>query len=232
MPTIWYQDFNDFLSYENLKVFVPRFDMSYEEMLNSILRFTLYFVIILYLVQGKEGAFPINKAAIVVFIVMIFTFFAYEYVKKSGKLKARYEYMRERDVTNQTPSKIKTEASDKSRNLDDDGSRQSRPCNREPTVDNPFMNVLVSDYMRDSNKHANDVGACDVENTKVKTKINENFNDNLFRDIGDVFAKNASDRQYYTTPNTQIPNNQSGFASWLYKGNQPELKKSGIIRTI
>ena len=250
MPSIWYRDIHDFLSYENLKIFIPRYDMTYEEMLNSIVRFTLYFVGIAYFLHSgsQEDIFPVKKAVLCIIAVLIFTFFMYEYLESNGKVKERTEHLKFQkireaaaamtSVSNQQPSNkqegrtetvVKTEQEDASRSVTLEPNRQSRPCNREPTPNNPFMNVLVSDYMKDQKKHYNDLGACDIESSSTKEKIEENFNDNLFRDIGDVFSKNASDRQYYTTPNTQIPNNQTEFAHWLYKSSprpdDPILRK-------
>ena len=39
---------------------------------------------------------------------------------------------------------------------------------------------------------------------------------NLFKDVNDVFGKMNSQRQFYTMPNTKIPNAQDDFAKWLY----------------
>jgi hypothetical protein len=35
--------------------------------------------------------------------------------------------------------------------------------------------------------------------------------------VDDLFNRNTSQRQFYTTPVTTIPNDQTGFARWLYK---------------
>ena len=35
--------------------------------------------------------------------------------------------------------------------------------------------------------------------------------------IRNIFSKNNSQRQFYTTPVTTIPNDQKSFANWLYK---------------
>ena len=40
---------------------------------------------------------------------------------------------------------------------------------------------------------------------------------NLYKDVSDIFSKNNSQRQFYTTPVTTIPNDQGSFADWLYK---------------
>ena len=44
-----------------------------------------------------------------------------------------------------------------------------------------------------------------------------NFNHNLFRDVDELWERANSQRQFYTIPNTAIPNNQKEFANWLYR---------------
>ena len=47
-----------------------------------------------------------------------------------------------------------------------------------------------------------------------------NFNKNLYRDLTDVYGKNNSQRQFYTTPITTVPNDQNSFANWLYRSEK------------
>ena len=90
----------------------------------------------------------------------------------------------------------------------------------KPQEKNPFMNVLMSDYSEFPERPR----ACNVTDPKVKKDVKSHFDRNLYRDTSDIFHKNASDRQWYTTPNTAIPNDQGKFASWLY-GTGPTCKE-------
>ena len=36
-----------------------------------------------------------------------------------------------------------------------------------------------------------------------------------YRDPNDIYNRISSERQFYTTPNTTVPNDQTGFAKWL-----------------
>ena len=90
--------------------------------------------------------------------------------------------------------------------------KQTRKVCQKPTEHNPFMNVLISDYSTNPSRPK----ACRLEG-KVKREAKHFFNKNLYRDVDDIFQKNASDRQWYTTPNTTIPNDATSFAKWLYK---------------
>jgi hypothetical protein len=83
--------------------------------------------------------------------------------------------------------------------------------NVKPTIDNPFMNVLLTDYK--SNPDRKQVVITD----KLEDEIEDKFNFNLYRELGDVYEKNHSERQFFTMPWTTIPNAQGDFANWLYK---------------
>ena len=59
-------------------------------------------------------------------------------------------------------------------------------------------------------------GACDVTNDKIKENIDNKFNRRIFKDVNDLFNNQSSQRQFYTVASTTIPNDQGGFADWLY----------------
>ena len=103
------------------------------------------------------------------------------------------------------------------------GESSQGACIR-PTANNPFMNVLMNEYVEDPGRSR----ACDIDNSKVKNSISQLFDEKIFRDAGDIFHKKASDRQYYTTPNTKIPNDQEGFAKWLYETDPTCKEGNGI----
>lgn len=83
----------------------------------------------------------------------------------------------------------------------------------KPDKNNPFMNVLMTDYKDNPEREE----ACGVQDTDIKKMIEENFDFNLYKDTDDLFDRNNSQRQFYTTANTQIPNDQDSFAKWLYR---------------
>lgn len=88
------------------------------------------------------------------------------------------------------------------------------------TKSNPFANVLISDYQEKPDRPM----ACTIENDAVQNRIKDNFDSWVFRDVNDIYDNNASQRQFYTTANTTIPNNQTGFAEWLF-GVGPSCKE-------
>lgn len=102
--------------------------------------------------------------------------------------------------------------------LEDEKNRVENDC-IVPTKNNPFMNLKYTDYQDDVERPK----ACDVEDEGTKKKMEDNFMNNLYRDVSDVFGRNNASRQFYTTPSTTIPNKQNEFAQWLY-GNMPSCK--------
>ena len=80
----------------------------------------------------------------------------------------------------------------------------------KPTIENPFMNVMMNEY-QDNPKRGK---ACDVD--QVKEYVDDYFENTLYRSVDDIYNKDSSTRQYYTMPNTNIPNDQEGFANFCY----------------
>lgn len=94
---------------------------------------------------------------------------------------------------------------------------------RVPTKDNPFMNPGLLEF---SNDNINMPKSCpSYNNVGVQKRIDELFNKDLYRDVKDVFNKNNSQRQFYTVPGNQVPNDQNSFANWCY--GMPETCKEG-----
>lgn len=88
----------------------------------------------------------------------------------------------------------------------------NRPPNTLPTKNNPFMNINTITDPRDKGP-----AVSSWNNEVVKEKVEHNFENNLYRDVGDLYGKNNSQREFYTMPSTTIPNAQTEFAKWCYK---------------
>jgi hypothetical protein len=97
--------------------------------------------------------------------------------------------------------------------LRDDGIEivDNAVCQRS-TIENPFMNPSIAD-ITDAPQRPK---ACRITVPAVQEAIQKNFDARYYQDVNDVFNKNASQREFYTVPNTQIPNDQETFARWCY----------------
>nr|QOI90449.1 hypothetical protein HWQ62_00313 [Pyramimonas orientalis virus] len=101
---------------------------------------------------------------------------------------------------------------------------EMRKCTM-PNKDNPFMNVMMNEYVDNPKRKK----ACKINKT-VDKYIDTYFNEDLYRSIDDIYNKNASERQYYTMPVTEIPNNQDKFAQWLYGIDEKTCKEGNGLK--
>ena len=191
---LWYKNPKDFfLNAENLIKFIPDAKMTLNEQLNAAFRFSVYFSVVVGTIRQD-----VRVLFFAVFVGIVTFIIGYNEDQKSA---IRENLMQEM-------------------NLQQD--RKKRVCSL-PTKENPFMNVLISDYKTFPTKPA----ACSINNKDVKKSINE-YSENMYMDADDVFAKNSGDRQFYTNPATTIPNSQTEFAHWLYN-NGATCKERPIV---
>lgn len=83
-------------------------------------------------------------------------------------------------------------------------------CTR-PTSQNPYMNVTMADRMDGMPRS----GAC--QHPAVNQEIQRIERDEIgYRDTHDLFDRSASQRSFYTMPNTSYPDDQQSFLQYLY----------------
>jgi hypothetical protein len=184
---IWYEDILNVFKLENLVKFIPKTDYIIEEQLNAIWLFSLYFSVLVFLYNGNINIF------LLFIFVSVFTYIFYNYIKSTNKYKQNY--INKNDLESYTEHLNK--------NLDE-------RYIRKPTIDNPFMNANIvtkedPDFMNDN-----------IFDNKIQNQVNNLYNQRIVRDIGDVYDKLHSQRQFYTMPATTIPNQQDEYAQWLY----------------
>ncbi len=93
-----------------------------------------------------------------------------------------------------------------------DENNLSYSC-KKPTENNPFMNPDLDDYIK-----YNSPIACNADDNEINDLITKSFDKGLYKNLDDVFNQKNYQRQFLTSPNTSIPNHQTEFAQWLYKG--------------
>ncbi len=181
---IWFKDLRNLFNENNFDKFFPSPSMVYEEKLNSIMRLSIYFSGILLVLKKDANIFFIPV------LVGIFTYFLYQ---GEARKKANEELFL---------SKMNLYKDPKTSDL----------CYK-PTPNNPFMNILMSDYKQQPKR----AKACNISKNPIKQQAQQYFNRNLYRDVSDIYQKNASDRNFYTTPITTIPNAQDDFLKFAYQ---------------
>lgn len=181
---IWFEDIQGFIRKDNFLEFFPTSNMSYTEQINSIVRFSLYFTIIMVLFRNNYKIFYILVAILLISYAMFI-------VERKRKEEKKNHFVKH-DLAL---------------------SKKTNKTCKKPTSDNPFMNRnLLADYNEDTDKEA-----CDIQNERVKEDVASKFNEKLYRSTDDIFLNHASDRQFYTVPNTDLVPDQTSFAEWLYK---------------
>lgn len=183
MEQIWFKDIRHLFTEKNFTKFFPSKDMTFAEQLNSLVRFSIYFTIVIFLLNKDSMIF------IVPIFTALFTYFLYN-VDSQNKLKENM-YLQNKNLYKDP---------------------YTNDLCQKPSENNPFMNVLISDYVLDPTRKK----ACNVSKNKIKKTTQEFFDKNLYRSVSDIFNKEASDRQWITNPITTIPNDQEGFANWCY----------------
>jgi hypothetical protein len=198
--SFWLDDYKILFIKERITDFFPTKDMTLIEKLNAIFRMSIYLSIILYLLTN-------NYLYLYIFIIIgAFTCFIYYTQKDNVEL-----------YFNSIP--------DSNDNLIEQTIFEDAKNTITPTVENPFMNInLITD---DKTKEAPPPS---WNNDSIQEKIEDKFNYNLYRDVGDLYGKSNSQREYYTMPSTTIPNNQTSFAKWCYSVG-PTCKEKSIYCT-
>lgn len=230
-PSILYKD-NNYLE------FIPSEEMSRIQQLNAATRFAVYYLIIVLILKKEEQWIHLGIVGILFIIILFYSFNSDikgkqdELIRQKGLEKFNGDDDNDRDKTKPhfesgfydsndklhmgkyygSKHKSRTSSNKVKYSLNDFKDYEKSTC-RMPSIDNPFMNPLQTDFNIE-----NPPTACNVDDDEISEKISDAFNDNLFRDVSDVFGRENSQRQFYTVPQMNPPDTHA-FAMWLY-GNQ------------
>ena len=96
----------------------------------------------------------------------------------------------------------------------------------EPTSENPFGNVLVSDYQDNVDKKPappsynrniqEQITMAAKKNVQEANPDHPNIADKLFKGLGEELSFEQSLRPFSSNPSTTIPNDQGAFADFCY----------------
>ncbi len=100
----------------------------------------------------------------------------------------------------------------------------------EPQKNNPLMNVLLPEIKYNPKRKM----AAPSFNRTVEKKINKMAGNvgpdpRLFLDLGDTVSFEQSMRNFYSTANTKVPNDQTAFAKYCY-GDMPSCKEGDAFQ--
>lgn len=188
----WFNDISILFNKNYLLEIIPLKSYDFNRKLNAILRFTIYYGILLYILKNDKNVLCLP------FITVVITVFLNKTNKKGRENTAMVNSKNVKDNhSSETVNKMVEE-------IDDD-------VFRKPDIDNPMMNMNVFDLYDDKRAIPT------YDNPGVEKVVEDKWNDGLYRDSDDLFGRNNSQRQWYTMPNTESMNRQTEFAKWCYK---------------
>ena len=196
----WYTEPSILFSGDNITEIFPskRFDIIRK--LNAIVRLSIYYTIIMYLIRKDQKYFLIP---LIIMGITWMIWYKQEDIQTDKLMKE--------SINNKIDDLVKI-------------NDLSTEC-RVPNKDNPFMNPPLIDY---SSGKSSPKSCPSYNNKGVRRRVEELFNEDLYRDANDIFGKNNSQRQFYTVPGNNIPNDQGSFSQWLY-GTPPTCKEGNRI---
>lgn len=253
----WLDNIKDLYQNNNYIKFVPKYEMTRIEQLNSVTRLCLYFIVLIIIFNKNIDWLYIPITVIILCVILYYInendgegkrkelnkilqirkekkdhlkdledielthdgdeHFEIDiddkkYDKKGREFELQSGYNDSDGILNVGPKYGPSKSNDNESlyTMDELVDYQKNTC-RRPSSDNPFMNTDVTEY-----NTGDPPVACNADDEEVNDEINVNFNHELFRDVDELWERKNSQRQFYTMPNTAVPNNQVEFAKWLY----------------
>jgi hypothetical protein len=203
----------------------PTTNMCYEQKLNSISRLIILITILGYILTMSQRVLVVGVLTLVVIFVLF----------KMRKQKITKEMLNEgfsvqgNEVTGMFDKKPDSYINPVT--LDAVLKSDFKEGNKK----NPFSNVLLTQINDDPERKSAppcfnvDVDESITRNVKKAVQMLnpdiKNTDKQLFGDLYQNFELDQSNRQFFSTPNTRVTNDQSAYAQFLY-GTMPSAKES------
>jgi len=189
--SFWFNDISILFNKNYLLEVLPLREYDFNRKLNAVVRFTIYYGILLYVLNQDKNILCLP------FITVVITVFLHKTNKNTGDNTAMVGLMnvKKHDI-----------------NVDVDKMIDEINTNvyRVPDKDNPMMNQNVFDLY--DGKQAIPT----YNNPGVNKVVEDKWVDKMPQDSNDLFNRRNSQRQWYTMPNTEAMNKQTEFAKWCY----------------
>lgn len=223
----WTEDPNILVKPAYMTEFFPVDHMSFNQKLNAITRTVIILTFISYIFT--QNIRMVSIAA----VTLLAIFFLYYSKAQNKKLKCDQKNSVKEGFLNGDGYNKLNEFGKRIRLYDRNGPIVDVPQNYEdtfdtPTPSNPLSNVLLTDYDYNPNKKpappafTKQTNEKILENTKnMVQELNRDQPDivkKLYNDVNTNLELEQSMRQFYSTSNTSIPNDQGGFAEFCYGG--------------
>ena len=199
----------------------PNTDMCYEQKINAITRLIILLSILGYMLTLSMRILAVGAITILI-IFVLFTM---------RKQKITKEMMNE-GFKMQEPAMVENSSYVNPVTLDSVLRSEFKEGNRK----NPFSNVLLPQINEDPERKAAppsfnvDVDEDITRNVKKAVQMMnpgiKDTNKQLFGDLYQEFELDQSNRQFFSTANTRVTNDQGAFAEYLYNDLKFSAKES------
>jgi hypothetical protein len=209
----WAENPNILLKPEFITEFFPSSDMSHNQKLNAISRMVILFTVLIFVANPT----PMTIIYGIVTLIAVYLVYYYRKTEKDKSHKHRMEnmsVMMEGDL-NTNPAIAALGKSIPTSGVFDD-----------PTSQNPFSNVLVTDYNDNPDKKPAPPAFNQNVNKAILSQAKQfvqeanpdqpDIADKLFKDLGEQLYFEQSLRPFYSTSATTIPNDQQAFSDFCY----------------
>ena len=224
----WTNDPTILFNNEYLFELWPTSDMCYEQKLNAITRLVILLTILGYILTMSMRILCVG----IITLLIIFVLFTMR------KQKITKEMMNE-GFKNQMgePAMVQNSTYVNPVTLDSVLKSEFKEGNKK----NPFSNVLLTQINDDPQRKAAppsfnvDVDEDITRNVKKAVQMMnpgiQDTNKQLFGDLYQNFELDQSNRQFFSTANTRVTNDQGAFGEFLY-GNMPSSKESNFAAAV
>lgn len=209
----WLNDINEL--FKNYNEIIPTKKMSRNNQLNALSRLCIYILVIMILFN--VNIFLLLIPITFLSIIILFNNLGIFDCNDISSIKENKEPFNSLIVSDNSQDFIYSDMSNLTQQ--NDIMTNDIVTNLTYTPSNQNMSTLENNNIIYPSIDYNNINlpvACNVNDSEINENIKVNFNPNLFNNVSDVWERENSTRQFYTMPNTSIPNNQTEFALWLY----------------
>lgn len=180
---------------------------------NSYTRFIIILIIVLYCITKELNYIYIGAFLIVVIIIFYYIF------KKDTFYNIDINDLINKGKYNNVSSPINNFVEDNNLLQEEQLPRRTSDYyDPNVPVNNPLKNTPITDYGKKQEYSKATLSTGGDTSSFVKGKMFQTQDDYIF---------DTSSRQFYTMPNTTVPNDQSSFSNWLY-GTENICKEGSI----
>lgn len=198
----WLDDPKILFNINHITEILPPSNGSFQQKLNAITRLVILLTLVGFIGTGSYNVL-VSSAVTLVILVIVFKTHQTKNAKKELIKQIKKEGFANPEIYKSTKNSF-----------------------TQPTKKNPLMNVLLPEITEEPERKP----AAPSFNQEVEKEINKKAADpRLFLDLGDKINFDSSMRNFYTTANSTIPNDQKGFAEFCF-GDMPSCKDGDSLQ--